>query len=67
MSNEIYYVLGTKDKELQSMLAEGILHRAWKYIRDRRPFETVTLAILNEKYFDLFDARDGAARAKSIN
>ncbi len=45
----------------------GFLVRAYWYIYDRRPFEMATLAILNEKAFDITDAWDGAVRAKSVN
>ena len=45
----------------------SFLMRAYWYIYDRRPFEMATLAILNEKAFDITDAWDGAVRAKSIN
>lgn len=45
----------------------GFLWHAMRYIMERRPHELVTIAILNEKAFDIYDAADGAQRAGSIN
>jgi hypothetical protein len=45
----------------------GFLWRAMKYIIERRPHELMTIAILNEKAYDVYDAAFGAARAKLIN
>jgi len=48
-------------------LIAGFLWRAMKYIIQRRPHELVTIAILNEKAYDVYDAANGAERAKQIN
>jgi hypothetical protein len=48
-------------------LIAGFVWRAMKYIIERRPHELMTIAILNEKAFDVLDAADGARRAKQIN
>lgn len=44
----------------------NFLCRAAQYIRDRRPYELVTIAILNEKCFDVMDAFVGSERVKGI-
>jgi hypothetical protein len=68
MSTEMDLVLlGTQDQELQASLVAGLLWRAVKYIIERRPHELMTIAILNEKAYDVYDAMDGARRAKQIN
>jgi len=54
-------------EEIDAEALAGFLWRAMKYIIERRPHELVTIAILNEKAYDVYDARDGAARAKLIN
>ncbi len=43
------------------------LNRVYKYIEKRRPYETWTLAILNEKYYDVLDAEAGPRRALEVN
>jgi|GEM_PF-4767090 hypothetical protein len=48
------------------MIAE-FLHHAYDYIETRRPYESWTLAILNEKRFDIIDADIAAYRAKQVN
>jgi len=48
------------------MTAYFLLH-AYEYINKRRPYESWTLAILNEKRYDILDAEDGAKRAKGVN
>jgi hypothetical protein len=68
MSEEMdYALLGAQDQQLQASLVAGLLWRAAKYIIERRPHELVTIAILNEKAYDIYDAMDGARRAKQIN
>ncbi len=68
MSDEMdYALLGAQDPELQAKLVSGLLWRAMRYIIERRPHELVTIAILNEKAYDVYDAAFGAARAKQIN
>ena len=51
---------------LESQYA-NFLWRAMSYIITRRPHERITIAILNEKAYDILDERDGKARAKGIN
>ena len=51
----------------QAHLTAGFLWRAVWYIIQRRPHELMTIAILNEKAYDIMDGADGAARAKQIN
>lgn len=62
-------VLGMLDSEemKQAKLTAGFVWRAMKYIIERRPHELVTIAILNEKAYDVMDEADGALRAKQIN
>jgi hypothetical protein len=48
-------------------LTAGFLWRAMKYIIERRPHEFATIAILNEKAYDVLDAVEGVVRAKQIN
>jgi hypothetical protein len=43
-----------------------LLH-AYEYINKRRPYEAWTLAILNEKRYDVLDAEDGKKRTQEIN
>jgi hypothetical protein len=43
------------------------LRHAWTYIKARRPYELMTLAILNEKMFDISDVADGEERNRRIN
>ena len=47
-------------------IAEFLAH-AWAYICNRRPYETMTLAILNEKRWDILDKSEGAVRIKQVN
>ena len=49
------------DEMKQAKLTAGFVWRA------RRPHELATIAILNEKAYDVIDAADGALRAKQIN
>ena len=37
----------------------SFLWRAMQYIKDRRPFELATIAILNEKCYDVMDVEIG--------
>ena len=53
--------------EDQTVFVAGMVARAFKYINDRRPYETRTLAILREKGYDLLDAYEGPKRAKQVN
>jgi len=39
----------------------------YKYIEDRRPYESWTLAILREKRWDVVDVAEGEYRAKQVN
>jgi hypothetical protein len=55
------------DEMKQAKLTAGFVWRAMKYIIERRPHELATIAILNEKAYDVIDAADGALRAKQIN
>jgi len=43
------------------------LRHAWEYIKARRPYESMTLAILNEKMFDISEIADGEERNRRIN
>lgn len=63
MSDENFYGVLMSEPELMA----GFLWRAMKYIIQRRPHELMTIAILNEKAYDVYDAVQGAARAKQIN
>ena len=47
--------------------AEAMLRRAYEYINARRPYEAWTLAILNEKAYDIQDELTGELRAREIN
>jgi hypothetical protein len=47
--------------------AVGMLRRAYEYIEERRPYESWTLAILNEKAYDIQDAVVGGGRSRQIN
>jgi hypothetical protein len=47
--------------------AVGMLRRAYEYIEERRPYESWTLAILNEKAYDIEDAVIGKGRSRTIN
>jgi hypothetical protein len=47
--------------------AVGMLRRAYEYIEERRPYESWTLAILNEKAYDVQDELAGELRARAIN
>jgi len=47
--------------------AEQMLRRAYEYIEKRRPYEAWTLAILNEKAYDVIDELVGELRARAIN
>jgi hypothetical protein len=60
-----YAFMGEEMK--QAKLTAGFVWRAMKYIIERRPHELVTIAILNEKAYDVYDAAFGAIRAKQIN
>jgi hypothetical protein len=55
------------DEMKQAKLTAGFVWRAMKYVIARRPHELATIAILNEKAYDVIDAADGALRAKQIN
>lgn len=45
----------------------NFLFDACKYIKDRRPFEMATIAILQEKSYDVMDAEVGRLRALEVN
>lgn len=62
-----FWGLTQTDEQNVAQAASGFVWRAMKYIIERRPHELVTIAILNEKAYDIFDAADGARRAKQIN
>ena len=47
--------------------AVGMLRRAYEYIEKRRPYETWTLAILNERRYDLLDEIEAVNRNRRIN
>jgi hypothetical protein len=65
--NGDYLALLRTDEENTAERTAGFLWRAMKYIIERRPHELITIAILNEKAYDVYDAMDGARRAKQIN
>ena len=48
-------------------MVAGFVWRAMRYIIDRRPHELMTIAILNEKAYEIWDGMEGAVRAKGIN
>jgi hypothetical protein len=54
-------------EETTAEVIAGFIWRAERYIIERRPHELATIAILNEKAYDVIDAENGALRAKSIN
>lgn len=54
-------------EENNTLAVSEFLTRARQYIVERRPYEAMTIAILNEKAYDLYDSVIGATRAKSIN
>ena len=56
----------TCDNASPTMTAYFLLH-AYEYINKRRPYEAWTLAILNEKRYDVLDAEDCKKRAQEIN
>ena len=47
--------------------AEAMLRRAYEYINARRPYEAWTLAILNEKAYDIEDITIGEGSSRLIN
>jgi len=47
-------------------MVANFLWRVIQYIKDRRPFEMATIAILNEKCYDIMDAYLGPEKAKRI-
>ncbi len=47
-------------------IAEFLRH-AWVYIYNRRPYEMITLAILNECRYDLLDEIEAVNRNREIN
>jgi hypothetical protein len=47
-------------------VAEFLTH-AWVYIYNRRPYETWTLAILNEARYNVLDVAEAEARNRKIN
>jgi uncharacterized protein YuzE len=63
LENDIFLELGAENSEVVA----GFVWRAMKYIIERRPHEIVTIAILNEAAYNVYDAAFGAARAKQIN
>ena len=62
-----YLSLLMDDETRQAHTTAGFLWRAMGYIIQRRPHELITIAILNEKAYDVIDEADGAVRAKQIN
>ena len=54
---------------MPEMTAEAVamLRRAYEYIEERRPYESWTLAILNEKAYDIEDITIGEGRSRLIN
>jgi hypothetical protein len=71
MSEEIfdgdYLSLLDSEEMKQAKLISGFVWRAMKYIIERRPHELMTIAILNEAAYNVYDAEYGALRAKQIN
>ena len=45
----------------------NFLFNAMIYVRERRPYEVHTIAILNELCFDVMDAEVGKQRALGVN
>jgi hypothetical protein len=60
-------VFDTKMPESAEQAASNFVWRAMQYIKERRPYESMTIAILNEKCYDIMDACLGPERAKGIN
>ena len=48
-------------------MSAGFLRNAYEYIKARRPYELMTLAILNEARYDILDAEAGMKRNLEVN
>jgi hypothetical protein len=62
-----YLALARTPEQNEQQAASNFVWRAMQYIKERRPFEGETLAILNEKCYDIMDACLGPERSKGIN
>ena len=71
MSKEVfngdYLALTRTPEQNEQQAASNFVWRAMTYIKERRPFELATIAILNEKCYDIMDACLGPERSKGID
>jgi hypothetical protein len=67
MSKENVFNFNGKMPETPEQAASNFVWRSMQYIKERRPFELATIALLNEKCYDIMDACLGPERPKGIN
>jgi hypothetical protein len=62
-----YLALTRTPEQNEQQAASNFVWRAMQYIKERRPYEGATLALLNEKCYDIMDVCLGPERSKGVN
>ena|SRR5208337_2589585 len=67
MQNVDYLALACFPEQSAAQEASNFVWRALQYVKERKPYEYMTIAILTEKCYDIMDAYLGPEKAKGIN